>query len=270
MTPPRSIIKWNAAVALALLALCVTTFALHAPRLGLLHDDWFYYHEVAAVAGSPAATPQLVNPFRPLHQLPWRLCGVLFGDNLAGYYLVLFALQWLAAVLLYLLASRHAGHAFAAAFAALAMVYPADASHLWLSSMPLRAAWLLALAAILLAQRSRDSGAAGGMLAATGLGFVSLAFYELHFFVLALWPAVAWLLRAPWRRGQIALWSVIPAVYLLWRFAAAGEPSCIPQWLGCGAGSRRPRALDRVPRANCGAPREDGSPQFPRALDARA
>ena len=85
-----------------------------APRLfelGLLHDDWFYFHEVASGA-APISSP---GGLRPLHGLVWRLCGALFGPAIPGYYLVLFALQWLAAALLYLLARRYAPPAVAAA-----------------------------------------------------------------------------------------------------------------------------------------------------------
>lgn len=219
-----------ALTASGLLALSALAFAPRILDLGLLHDDWYYFHEVAN-GPAPIASP---GGLRPLHALIWRACGALFGDVLPGYYLVLFALQWLAATLLYLLARRYATAAFAAAFAALALVYPADASHLWLSSMPQRTAWLMALAAIACGERARDAstdrGRIGLMIPALALGFSSLFVYELHFFLLALWPAAAALLGAPWRRRQILGWSAISGVYLAWRFAwhpAAGGPTVV-------------------------------------------
>ena len=133
-----------------------------------------------------------------------------------GYYLFLFALQWLGAVLLFLLARRFAPAGFAAAFAALAMVYPADASHLWLSTLTQRTAWVLALAAVLLAELGRER--LRFMLAGLALGLSSLGFYELQLPLLALWPAFAWGLRAPWRRRSVIVWSAMPALYLTWRF----------------------------------------------------
>ncbi len=219
-----------ALVASGLVALCALAFAPRILDLGLLHDDWFYFHEVAN-GSAPVSSP---GGLRPLHGLIWRACGALFGPALPGYYAVLFALQWLAAALLYLLARRYASPTFAAAFAALALVYPADASHLWLSSMPQRTAWLLALGAIACGERARDGGTSrtsdGWMLPALALGFFSLAVYELHFFLLALWPAAAALLGAPWRRRQLLAWSAVPALYLAWRFAwrpAAGGPTVV-------------------------------------------
>ena len=80
-------------VALALLLLAVATFAPFSPRLGLLHDDWPLVHDMARGA-VPISSP---DGLRPLLGLPWRVCGLLFGEALAGYYAFLFALQWLAA-----------------------------------------------------------------------------------------------------------------------------------------------------------------------------
>lgn len=198
--------------ALALLVLCVATFAPRTPQLGLLHDDWVFVRDVA----KGSASVPVPDGLRPLLRLPWRLSGILFGDALPGYYALLFALQWLGAILLYLIARRHGPVGLAAAFAALAMVYPADASHLWLGTLVQRTAWPLALAAIVLAERSPDGGR--WMLPAVALGLLSLALYELQFFLLVLWPAVAHLLGAPWRRRRLIAWGSIPALYLAWRF----------------------------------------------------
>ena len=95
--------------------------------------------------------------------------------------------------------------------------------------MPQRTAWLLALGAIACGEHARDSDhrSDGWMFTALALGFASLAVYELHFFLLALWPAAAALLGAPWRRRQVLAWSSIPVLYLAWRFAwrpAVGGP----------------------------------------------
>jgi hypothetical protein len=199
-------------VALALLLLALAAFAPWLSRLGLLHDDWPLVHDMARGL-VPISS---LDGLRPLLGLPWRLCGLLFGDALVGYYLFLFALQWLGAVLLFLLARRFAPAGFAAALAALAMVYPADASHLWLSTLTQRTAWVLALAAVLLAELGRER--VRFMLAALALGLSSLGFYELQLPLLALWPAFAWGLRVPWRRRSVIVWSAMPALYLTWRF----------------------------------------------------
>ncbi len=218
-------------VALGLLLLCGLTFAPRTFDLGLLHDDWPYFHDVANGSG-PIASP---SGLRPLHALPWRLCGILFGDFLPGYYAVLFALQWLAATVLYMVARRYAPSGFAAAFAALTMIYPGDASHLWLASMPQRTAWLLALTAIALAERHRIRGSDFGVAVAAALGLLSLAVYELHFFLLAAWPLLSRWLGAPWRRRPLMLWAATPGLYLLWRFAAhplLGKPVVVnTEWL---------------------------------------
>lgn len=213
--------------ALGLLLLSSLTFAPRTFELGLVHDDWPYFHDVANGSGSIASPGGL----RPLHALPWRLCGLVFGDFLPGYYAVLFALQWLAATVLYVLARRFFSPGFAAAFAALTMIYPGDASHLWLASMPQRTAWLLALTAVALAERQRARDSDFGIAAAAGLGLLSLAIYELHFFLLALWPLMLSIScripgsqggegnAEPWRRRQLLIWAAIPGCYLLWRFA---------------------------------------------------
>lgn len=217
-----------ALAAVGLLLLAGVSFAPRIQDLGLVHDDWSYYLDVAR-GSSPVASP---GGLRPFHAVSWRLCGRLFGDDLAGYYLVLFALQWLAALFLYSLARRHAGWLPAFAFAALAMVYPGDASHLWLGSMPHRSAWMLALLAMVLGEQAAGSRGAGQvwMVPAAVLGLCSLAVYELHFFLLALWPALAWLMGAPWRRRHLLAWCSIPALYLGWRFLvrpAAGGPTVV-------------------------------------------
>lgn len=222
-------------VALALLLLAAATFAPWVSKLGLLHDDWPLAHDMAR-GRVPISS---IDGLRPLLGLPWRLCGLLFGDALLGYYLVLFALQWLGAVLLFLIARRFAPAGFAAALAALAMIYPADASHLWLSTLTQRTAWVLALAAVLLAELGRER--VRFMLAALSLGLASLGFYELQLFLLALWPAFAWGLRAPWRRRSVIAWSLVPALYLTWRFVVRpllGAPTVAtanflwdPRWL---------------------------------------
>jgi hypothetical protein len=183
-------------------------------ELGLLHDDWPLVHDMAQ-GKVPLSS---VDGLRPLLGVPWRLSGLLFCNALAGYYAFLFTLQWAAATLLFLLARRFSPLGFAAALAALTMVYPADASHLWLSTLTQRTAWVLTLAAILLAELRR--GRRYFMPVALGLGFASLGFYELQVLLLAAWPAVAWGLGAPWRRRSIVAWSAIPVLYLTWRFIA--------------------------------------------------
>ena len=201
-------------VAAALLVLAVATFGPWITRLGLLHDDWPLVHDMARGRVSLSS----VDGTRPLLGLPWRLCGLLFGDALVGYYAVLFGLQWLAAILLYLLARRFGALGFAAALAALTMLYPADASHLWLGTLTQRTAWVVALAAVWLAELGRERPRIMG--ASLALALVSLGLYELPLFLLALWPAVAWGLGAPWRRRPILVWSVVPLVYVIWRFVA--------------------------------------------------
>ncbi len=215
-----------------MLLLCVLAFTPRMSELGLLHDDWAYFYDVANGAQSIASPGGL----RPLHALPWRVCGMLFGDYLPGYYAVLFALQWAAALVLYTIARRVMSQEFAAVFAALTMIYPGDASHLWLASMPQRTAWLLALIAIALGERFRHRGSDLGVAAAASLGLLSLTIYELHFFLLALWPfLLPFTYGRPWRRRPLLLWSAIPALYLLWRFVVhpliGGTTIVNTQWL---------------------------------------
>ncbi len=201
-------------VAAALLLLAAVTLAPWITRLGLMHDDWPLVHDMAR--GKVAISS--VDGSRPLLGLPWRLCGLLFGDALVGYYAFLFALQWLAATFLYLLARRFSPPGFAAALAALSMVYPADASQLWLGTLTQRTAWVMALAAVWLAERGRDRPRF--MAAPLALVVLSLGLYELPLLLLASWPAIAWGLGAPWRRRAIFVWSAIPVLYLAWRFLA--------------------------------------------------
>jgi hypothetical protein len=222
-------------VALALLLLAAATFGPWSARLGLLHDDWPLVHDMSK-GTVPVGS---VDGLRPFLGLPWRACGLLFGDGLLGYYTFLFALQWLAATLLYLLARRFSSASFAVALAALTMVYPGDASHLWLATLTQRTAWVLALASILLGELGRERGRF--RLGALALAFVSLGFYELQLFLVAFWPAFAWGLGAPWRRRSVFAWSSIPILYLAWRFVARpmwGAPTVAtadflwaPSWL---------------------------------------
>jgi len=231
-------------VAAALLVLAVATFAPWITRLGLLHDDWPLVRDMAR-GRVPVSS---VDGSRPLLGLPWRLCGLLFGDALVGYYAVLFGLQWLGAVFSYLLARRFGPPGFCAALAALAMVYPADASHLWLSTLTQRTAWVLALAALWLAELGRER--ARIFAASLALALLSLGFYELPVFLLALWPVIAWDLGAPWRRRPIFLWSTVPALYLIWRFVVrplGGAPVAATATFSWDPLSLARRALVLVP-----------------------
>lgn len=236
--------RWLAIAALCCLA--GLSFTLFLPRLGLLHDDWFYFHRVAG-GEVPAIDAEAI---RPLHGVPWRLAGLLFGERLAGYYLLLFALQGLAAWVLYRLACRYAASRAALALAALALVYPADASHLWLSSLPLRLSWLLALAALLLAERARDTDSRPRMLAAVALALAALGLYELPFVVMLAWPFLARVLEAPWKRWQWMLWALVPALYVAWRWgvlAALGASTVVNTGLAWEPAHVLERLLLRVP-----------------------
>lgn len=181
----------------------------------LLHDDWPHFLDHANGAEPALAAGTL----RPLVTVPWKLAGRLFGANLMPYHLLLAAANLVFGVLLYLLARRFANPGAALAFTLLALLWPADASRLWLSALSLRSGFLLGVMALLAGETSRDRLGPLSVLGSALIGAASLLFYELHFFVLALWPGCAALLGRAWPRRLVWAWAAPYATYLAWRFA---------------------------------------------------
>ena len=100
-----------------------------------------------------------VDELRPLQLAPFVVLYGLFGPNLHAFYLLLWILNVLAAIQLYfLLKSLLPNHtAFALGVAAIFLVYPAEFTHMWLTQIHARIAFVLVLAyAHLLLMYSRN------------------------------------------------------------------------------------------------------------------
>lgn len=203
----------------ALLLLVWTAIVFGSPAgLGLYHDDWFHLHDVAL--GDEEAW-DATSP-RPLHLAPWKALGAAFGSWLPGYYLALFGLQGLTAVMIYGLVRLWFPFTPALLVAALFVSWPADASEYWLSTLPARASLFLVIGAILSVEvwRFRRVGRTplSLCLAATALAGFALFLYELPLGLVVVWPAVAAVAGRAWSSRSIVLWEAVPALYLAWRF----------------------------------------------------
>ncbi len=199
--------------------------------LGLYHDDWFHLYDVA-LGSTPAI--DLAGP-RPLHLIPWKAAGYLFGEWLGGYYLFLFSVHWLTAVVIFLISRRWASRWPALLVAALYLIYPADASRFWLSSLPGRSALLLVLAAIWLGEvaSSTSSNRHRALVLTTACLFaiLGLLVYELPLVLMAAWPLVPACLRRPWQKWPLCAWLSVPVAFLTWRFlgrTVMGLPMATP------------------------------------------
>lgn len=121
-----------AATQLALLGVGVLT-----PWLGLLGDDWWFFFQLED--GNFPEAQLYENPARPGVAYLW----LLFGLRLWAYYLLNVLLQWSGALLVFIILRRILllNLGLAAIAAALALLYPADTTRVYLSARYFRDTW---------------------------------------------------------------------------------------------------------------------------------
>ncbi len=159
---------------------------------------------------------------RPLIEMPLLIVTGLFGLNTGALYLVLIALQVIAAWQLYALLRRcNAGpHSFALLVSLLFLVFPADYTRTWLTMIPNWVAMnlLLVYAHLLLSYAAQ--GRIWLLIAANLVLLVSLGIYEAQLGLALAWALLLPLLRrgAP-RARRLALLTplVVGLIFTVWR-----------------------------------------------------
>lgn len=137
-------------MALALAALHAWVFVRHASRLGLYVDDWGQLSSVRSASLRALAGTWPLD-YRPFEALPWVVLSHLAGPRLVPYYLLLFGLNFLSSLLLFLVVRRLTGlFPVAAACAAIYAVAPSDPSVFWLTTFAYRFGSVFFLLALLL------------------------------------------------------------------------------------------------------------------------
>jgi hypothetical protein len=138
--------------ALVLALVFGAVFALRIPGLGLYIDDW----DKVSIGLHTPFSQQLTSwpmDYRPFDPLPWIAVTHLFGTHLSGYYAVLFAIEYVASVLLFMVVRTITRSVpLALSCAVVWALSPADPSVFWLTTYPFRlgAMFLLAAFALLL------------------------------------------------------------------------------------------------------------------------
>jgi hypothetical protein len=127
-------------------------FFAHIGHLGLYVDDW---DKVNTAVTTPFLAQLTSWPmdYRPFDPLPWIVVVHVFGPHISGYYTVLFATEYLASILLFLVVRTVARSVpLALVCAVLWALSPADPSVFWLTTYAFRlgAMFLLGAFALLL------------------------------------------------------------------------------------------------------------------------
>jgi hypothetical protein len=161
---------------------------------------------------------------RPLLKVPLVVLYHIFGLNVHAFYAILWVLNIVAAIQLYLLILKlmPKNRSVALAIAALVLVYPADFTHMWLTMIMIRFVVVLTLLyayLLLVYSETRHQGALWGGLLCLAFSF---GIYEGQLGITMIWAILLALIKRTngWRRWSTLLWPlVIGALFLLWRTA---------------------------------------------------
>lgn len=175
---------------------------------------------------------------RPLLDAPLQILQQVFGLNLHAFYLVAWLVTTLAAVQLFVLIRqvKPDWRLRAWAVAAVALVYPADFSQMWLAHvLHARIGWLLALVAaswlVLFLQRRTI----GWLIAGTVLSSVALLLYEAQLGVFVAFGLLLLMVYrdVPWRTRWLLLIPLgVNGAYTLWRSVGFRVAGIQDQYLG--------------------------------------
>ena len=163
---------------------------------------------------------------RPLELVPRLLIYALFGLNIHIFYLILFTLNVLGAILLYLLGRRIVPSATAPSWivAALFLVYPADFTRTYLTMISIKLVLCLALLFAMLTLIYVEDGRPQALIATLGSLFLSLGVYEGHLGLILVWCLWILVVRRGNFRRRIVLFAGVTLVTLLfvfWRIVVA-------------------------------------------------
>lgn len=159
---------------------------------------------------------------RPLLMARFKILYGIFGLNLHAFYSVLWFLNLLNVVLVYLLLQRFLARNTAIVFgmAAIVLVYPADLTHMWLIMINIRTVVLSILLYAYLLLIYADNGHLVALLGALLCLLLSLGMYEGQLGIAMAWCLLLFVIKLPesWkRRLGLALPIVLGVLFVLWR-----------------------------------------------------
>lgn len=175
---------------------------------------------------------------RPLLDTPLQILQQVFGLNLHAFYLVAWLVTTLAAVQLFVLIRqvRPDWRLRAWGVAAVALVYPADFSQMWLAHvLHARIGWLLALVAASCLVLFLKRRAIGWLIAATLLSSIALLLYEAQLGVFVAFGLLLLVVyrQVPWHtRWLLFIPLGVNGAYTLWRSVGLRVAGIQDQYLG--------------------------------------
>ncbi len=213
-----------ARAALALGALALVVFGVHAPRLGLYLDDWFLFEALLGGGGwweRVAALSKTGFAPRTLNVVFFPTVFQFAGDRPAAWHAYLAAQDWALACVWFALLRRWLGsERLALSAAALGLLYPVSpATHHWLTSAPQAGALLLVFASLLAHLDWLERRKPASLALALGLYAASLLHYEAGAFLIGL-QALVVARRAGARaaaRDVVAPYAAVLLAALLWQ-----------------------------------------------------
>jgi len=211
---------------LFLLLLTLVGLAACTPWFGLVGDDWWFFAHLTD--GRFPAAQFYENPARPMVAYLWLGLWQLLGLRIWGYYIFTFVVQWLTALMVFVMFRNIFRWSVmdAVTVAAFFLLYPADTAHAYLSTLSTRTCMLLAITGSLLWLRTWMGSVRIVLVLGTSLILMTLSLlsYETPLFLFALLPLV--LAGTAWRGFRIWLLHaiscyVVLALYLVFRLGVA-------------------------------------------------
>jgi len=224
--PLKKHIAESLRVGLFLLFLTLVGLAAYTPWLGLVGDDWWFFAHLSD--GRFLAAQLYENPARPMVAYLWIGLWQLFGLRLWAYYALTFTVQWLTALVVFIMFRNilRWGVVDAAAAAAIFLLYPADTAHVYLSTLSTRVCMLLAVTGATLWLHAWKGASRSALLISIAviLMTLSLLTYETPILLFAFLPLalvnIAWRGWRVWLRSVLTCYGVL-AVYLTFRLWVA-------------------------------------------------
>jgi hypothetical protein len=213
-------------VGLFLLLLTLVGLAAYTPWLGLVGDDWWFFAHLSD--GHFPAAQLYENPARPVVAYLWIGLWRLFGLRLWAYYALAFTVQWLTALVVFIMFRNvlRWGVVDAATTAAMFLLYPADTTHVYLSTLSTRVCMLLAMTGAVLWLHAWKESSRSALLIGIAMILMTLSLltYETPLFLFVFLPlalaSIAWRGWHAWMQSALTCYVVL-AVYLVFRLWVA-------------------------------------------------
>jgi hypothetical protein len=174
---------------------------------------------------------------RPLTKAPILMFYSIFGLNIHVFYVVVWTLDVLAAILLYLLIVKFIPKNIPVAFATAAvfLVYPADFTHMWMTMIDIRLVVVLTLLYAHLLLIYADSGHRGALAGALLCLVISFGFYEGQLGIAMAWSLLLCLMSLVNSRKNwvgLLLPFGVGVIFTLWRTIGYSTVGVSDSYLG--------------------------------------